>query len=130
MPVEFADGAFRYGHSQVRNAYRLNAAGEPLALFPDLMGFRPVPADRVVDWSELFDLPGRRPAPQRAKAIDGRLVPSLVRLPTEITGEVTDAEFRSLAIRDLQRGLATGLPSGESVARLLGSNRSGRPTST
>ena len=120
VPVEFADGAFRYGHSQVRNAYRLNAGGELLSLFPDLMGFRPVPATHVVDWTQLFDLPARPPAPQRSKAIDGRLVPSLVRLPVEITGEVTDDEFQSLAIRDLQRGLATGLPSGEAVAGMLG----------
>ena len=120
VPVEFADGAFRYGHSQVRNAYRLRPAGEPLALFPDLMGFRPVPAERVIDWSQLFDLPGRPPAPQRAKAIDGRLVPALIRLPAQITGEVREAEFRSLAVRDLQRGLATGLPSGEAVAAALG----------
>ena len=120
LPVEFADGAFRYGHSQVRNAYRLRPGGEPLALFPDLIGFRPVPAEREIDWSQLFDLPGRPPAPQRAKAIDGRLVPALVRLPAQITGEVHEAEFRSLAVRDLQRGLATGLPSGEAVAAALG----------
>jgi len=74
----------------------------------------------VIDWSQLFDLPGRPPAPQRAKAIDGRLVPALVRLPAQITGEVHDAEFRSLAVRDLQRGLATGLPSGEAVAAAIG----------
>ncbi len=120
LPVEFADGAFRYGHSQVRNTYRLRPDGDPLALFPDLMGFRPVPAERVIDWSQLFDLPGRPPAPQRAKAIDGRLVPALVRLPAQITGEVHEAEFRSLAVRDLQRGLATGLPSGEAVAAAIG----------
>ena len=120
LPVEFADGAFRYGHSQVRNRYRLRPGGEPLALFPDLIGFRPVPADRVIDWSQLFDLPGRPPAPQRAKAIDGRLVAALIKLPAQITGAVDQAEFRSLAVRDLQRGLATGLPSGEAVARTLG----------
>jgi hypothetical protein len=98
----------------------MNAAMEPARLFPDLLGFRPVPPEHVADWGVLFDLPGRPPAPQRAKRIDGRLVPSLIRLPTEVTGDLAEAEHRSLAVRDLQRGLAVGLPSGEAVARHLG----------
>jgi hypothetical protein len=52
--------------------------------------------------------------------MDGRLVPSLIRLPVEITGALAAVEHQSLAVRDLQRGLATGLPSGEAVARRLG----------
>jgi hypothetical protein len=120
VPVEFADAAFRYGHSQVRERYAMNAAMAPARLFPDLLGFRPVPPEHVADWGMLFDLPGRPPAPQRAKRIDGRLVPSLIRLPTEITGDLAEAEHKSLAVRDLQRGLAVGLPSGEAVARHLG----------
>lgn len=41
-------------------------------------------------------------------------------LPIEIVGPVDDPATRSLALRDLERGAATGLPSGESVARALG----------
>ena len=37
-----------------------------------------------------------------------------------ITGAVDDDAYRSLAARDLERGEGTGLPSGESVARLMG----------
>ena len=37
-----------------------------------------------------------------------------------ITGDVDVDEYHSLAARDLQRGLATGLPSGEAVARRMG----------
>ena len=120
IPVEFADAAFRYGHSQIRDSYRLNGSMPARRLFPELMGFRPVPLEHAADWGLLFDLPGREPAPQRARRIDGRLVPSLIRLPAEITGELAAAEHQSLAVRDLQRGIATGLPSGESVARHLG----------
>ena len=72
IPFEFADAAYRYGHSQIRHRYRVNAAGGDLPMFPDLMGFGPVPPERAVDWSMLFDLPGTPPA-QRAKRIDGRL---------------------------------------------------------
>lgn len=47
-PVEFADAAYRYGHSQIRQLYRLQADGPPFAVFPDLVGFGPV-GDRLVD---------------------------------------------------------------------------------
>jgi hypothetical protein len=67
----------------------------------------------------MFDVPGR-PAAQRAKPIDGQLPRSLISLPPAITGEVSDSSYRSLAGRDLQRGHGIGLPSGESVAELIG----------
>jgi hypothetical protein len=117
IPFEFADAAYRYGHSQIRHRYAIG--GEHLPLFPDLVGFRPVPSDRVLDWSTLFDLPGRPPA-QRAKKIDGRLPRSLIDLPLAITGEVEEDDLHSLAVRDLERGSGVGLPSGEAVARELG----------
>jgi hypothetical protein len=115
IPFEFADAAYRYGHSQIRARYQVNAEAEPVPLFPDLGGFQPVPADVKVDWAFLFDLPGRPPA-QRAKRIDGCLPASLLRLPLSITGEVDVDAYRSLASRDLQRGRAIRLPSGEAVA--------------
>jgi hypothetical protein len=118
LPVEFADAAFRYGHGQVRERYRLQEGGPALRLFPDLAGFRPI-GDRAVDPALLFDVPGRAPA-QRAKPLDGQLAASLIRLPEQITGRLDAEHHQSLAIRDLQRGVATGLPSGEAVARHLG----------
>jgi hypothetical protein len=119
IPLEFADAAFRYGHSQVRDAFELNSDSPALRLFPDLIGFRPVPAEMVIDWSRLFDVEGASPA-QRAKLIDGRLARSLIELPAAITGEVELEAFQSLAGRDLQRGHSYGLPSGESVAEAMG----------
>jgi hypothetical protein len=119
IPFEFADAAYRYGHSQIRHGYRLQADGPTLPLFPDLLGFRPVPASRTVDWSQLFQFPGR-PAPQPSKKIDGRLARSLIELPTAITGQVEVNAYHSLAVRDLQRGQAYGLPSGEALSRALG----------
>jgi hypothetical protein len=119
IPLEFADAAFRYGHSQVREEFELNARSGRLRLFPDLLGFRPVPAQHAIEWDRLFDVPGK-PSAQRAKLIDGKLVPSLIALPHAITGEVEVDAHRSLAGRDLQRGHAYGLASGESVARAMG----------
>ena len=119
IPLEFADAAYRYGHCQIRHTYLLNHETEPVPVFPDLLGFRPVPQDRAIDWSLFFDVGGARTA-QRAKKIDGKLVGSLIRLPIEVTGEVEDKAYHSLAVRDLQRGQGTGLPSGEAVAHHIG----------
>ena len=119
IPLEFADAAYRYGHGQIRHTYRLVAGGPAVPLFPDLVGFGPLPADRRLDLAQIFDVPGRPPA-QRAKRLDGRLAASLIGLPEQVTGAVAEAAYRSLAVRDLLRGDTTGLPSGEEVARLLG----------
>jgi hypothetical protein len=119
IPLEFADAAFRYGHSQVRDSFELNSGSNELRLFPDLIGFRPVPAELVIEWSRFFDVSGARPA-QRAKLIDGRLARSLIELPAAITGEVELEAYQSLAGRDLERGHAYGLPSGEAVAEAMG----------
>jgi hypothetical protein len=118
IPVEFADAAYRYGHAQIRQTYRLQPDGPLRSVFPDLMGFGPI-GDRRIDWSLVFDVPGHPPA-QRAKRIEGGLTTSLIHLPEAITGQVEEQSYRSLATRDLQRGMGTGLPSGEAVAREIG----------
>jgi hypothetical protein len=118
MPLEFADAAYRYGHSQIRHRYHLNPQSAPVPLFPDLVGFCHVPLEHTIDWKLFFDAPGTHSA-QRCKKIDGKLVRSLIQLPLALTGEVEIADYHSLAVRDLQRGQGVGLPSGETVARFM-----------
>ena len=118
IPLEFADAAYRYGHSQIRHTYVLNDRSGAVRIFPDLVGFKPVAPNHIIDWALLFDSPGR-PTAARAKKIDGRLVGALIALPVALTGEVEVQEFHSLAVRDLERGQGVGLPSGEVVARFL-----------
>jgi hypothetical protein len=119
IPLEFADAAYRYGHSQIRHRYQLNLQTDPVPLFPDLLGFRAIPRERTVDWTLFFDMPGATSA-QRSKKIDGRLVRALIALPVAVTGECEIDDYHSLAVRDLQRGQGVGLPSGEAVARHIG----------
>ena len=119
LPLEFADAAYRFGHSQMRDRYHLQPGGPAFSLIPDLIGFRPAPSSHVVHWPLLLDVPGQPPA-QRARAIDGRLPGALIHLPADVTGPVDDVDHASLALRDLLRGTATGLPSGEAVARRAG----------
>jgi heme peroxidase len=118
IPLEFADAAYRYGHSQIRHKYVLNNKSGPVRIFPDLIGFRRVAPNQTIDWAFVFDSPGQ-PAAARAKKIDGRLVGALIALPVALTGDVEVQEFHSLAVRDLERGQGVGLPSGEAVARFL-----------
>jgi heme peroxidase len=119
IPFEFADAAYRYGHAQIRDRYQVNAHFGPCPVFPDLMGFGAVAPGHTVDWGLQIDVDGHPPA-QRAKRIDSRLPAPLIALPTEISGSEPGTDYASLANRDLQRGQAVGLASGEAVAQRLG----------
>src|ERR1700679_1470900 len=72
-------------------------------------------------WCEHSLTSRRAPPAQRAKKIAGKLVRALIALPVAVTGECEIEDYHSLAVRDLQRGQGVGLPSGESLARHMGS---------
>jgi hypothetical protein len=120
LPVEFAGAAYRYGHSQIRERYRVNEDTEA-ALFgrgDDAfgMGFEAPSAAEAVDWRYLFDLHDPDVVPQNARAIDSLLSPDLLDLPF-----LESDDWRaSLASRNLVRGRQLGLPSGQAVARAMG----------
>jgi hypothetical protein len=119
IPFEFADAAYRYGHAQIRDRYQVNEHFGPYPVFPDLMGFGPVAREHTVDWTLQIDVDGYAPA-QRSKRIDARLPAALIALPTQISGSQPGTDYASLANRDLQRGQAVGLASGEAIAHRLG----------
>lgn len=126
MPVEFAGAAYRFGHSQVRAAYKINEATPALQVFAgtfapgsDLAGFQPAPSTFAIDWSRF--LRGSRASSassrlQLSYRIDPSLTFSLSLLPLPATGSGP----ANLALRNLLRGQQLGLPSGQSVARALG----------
>jgi hypothetical protein len=163
IPVEFAGAAYRYGHSQIRERYRVNddhearffpgpemdetGGGMPdiedLPVDPEdlpfdpgdepieamskpggtteesggddltLAGFGPVPDELVVDWRYFFPHGSADDRVQPARKIDATLPRSLFFLP------FVEGEFDSLAARNLLRGRALRLPSGQAVAERL-----------
>jgi len=119
IPVEFSDGAYRFGHAQIRATFNVNGGLRDVPIFPALVGICPVTPERQVDWKLFFAFEGEAP-PQASRRISPKLVPALMRLPDALVGQTARPEFCSLASRDLYRGHSVALPSGEAIARAVG----------
>ena len=135
IPVEWSVAAYRFGHSLIRPSYHLNETlrgfreGRPLDLFIEhptdetrlqhLAGGRRLPPFWTIDWRMYFPLEG-----SGSLGDDGALLQPARRIDTLLAGSlrflpgVGDAP-RVLAERNLERGRAMGLPSGQAVARRL-----------
>ena len=116
MPVEFSVGAFRFGHSMVRDDYRLNDRHPNVPTLvprvksgPTLAGFRRRPRKLEIEWKHFFFIdPSTRP--QMSMRIDASLAEQLAHLPPE---------GASLPYLNLRRGNDLGLPRGDAVAEKL-----------
>jgi hypothetical protein len=131
-PVEFAVAAFRFGHSQVRNAYNINDARDangnliavpvfdftPDPLIGDLSGGRVLPANRIIDFDNFFaELPQDGGPLLIGRAIDTQISSSLFQLP--IPGAEGGGD-NVLAFRNMLRAKFYDMPSFESVAAAMG----------
>ncbi len=138
VPVEFATAGYRL-HSLVTECYQLNDHKKG-HLFKFRKPFTKIEEDCIIDWKYFFDLSHERPAP-RAKRFDGKIVHTFLDMPGPIDSplewpknlrerpEGTEqdprtqsivAPLHSIAVRNMLRGRALGLPSGQAVARHLG----------
>lgn len=117
IPLEFSAAAYRFGHSLVRHEYTVNTKNFPHQGLDQLFSFThtAVPNNWIVEWFNFFPLPGQ-PAPQNGRQIDAR-----ISAPLHQAGGGQGGNF-DLAGRNLQRGYALGLPSGQAVASELGLN--------
>jgi hypothetical protein len=146
MPVEFSAAAYRLGHSMVRENYNYNRvfnaqggivvaslnllfqftglsgqivgelAGNPQGPLPAAT----VPSNWIIDWRRFFDFgtpaSGQPHSPEsfelnHSRKLDPMIIPQLHTLP---------GGGGNLALRNLQRGVMLGLPSGQSVAKAIG----------
>jgi hypothetical protein len=129
IPVEFSVAVFRFGHSLLPPAARVNFAGDngkplikPLfdANLPDsadpddLRGGKRAPR-RYVDWANLFDLGDGWVQP--SKRIDTRLSTPLFSLP--FLAPRLPENPAALPQRNLLRHLTFGLPSGQAIAAAM-----------
>src|SRR5437899_9104037 len=120
MPVEFSVGAYRFGHSMVRGEYELNDAVQDIPIFAkppeeDLRGFRELPEGHVIQWARFFQFDESQLEVQPSRKIDSRLSFGISILPESVAKEI-----HALAERDLKRGNALGIPSGQAIARAIG----------
>jgi hypothetical protein len=121
IALEFAAAVGRLGHSMVRSRYRLNRGLSLATVAPDafdsLVGFKkPMNGNWGLEWHLFVDpaVPVERrllrDALQMAYKIDASLAAPLARLPSVVV---------NLAERNLIRGRALRLPSGQAVATQL-----------
>ena len=121
MPVEFAVAAYRFGHSMIRDRYVLNTS-LPAAVsgLNNVFAFVRVPrlpvfSNWVVDFNMFFHT--AHPVPgsfNNARKIDSVLAHGLESIPGG------SGILAILAARNLRRGLAMELPSGQAAATALG----------
>ncbi len=131
MPIEFAAGAFRFGHSMVRGNYDWNSAfGHEGSILPTanfalmfqftgngdnpMNGFKTLPQNWVSDWSRT-GLANSEFAQRTTRRIDTN-----VALPLQdMANEGDKVDEKNLAARNLKRGIRMSLPTAQACVDAL-----------
>lgn len=119
LPHEFAI-AFRYGHSQLRDAYFVRQGHsitlfnnlDPGPNFQDLRGGRSLTADRVIDWPYFIAPDDDR---RRSNKLDTLIASDVFDLPESAVPDAPTKFLGNLPQRNLIRSREIGLTSGEKL---------------
>jgi Animal haem peroxidase len=134
IPLEFTVGAYRFGHSMVRESYNFNLnfnrSGQPgttpatlgllftfTALSGQLGNFDTLPENWIAEWENLVDVGGPF---DRARSLDTKLVEPLFALRREDGTPEQPSGATRLAVRNLLRSYLLRIPTGQAVARAVG----------
>src|ERR1041385_4583515 len=125
VPIEFSLAAFRFGHSMVRNAYRLNCRRTRVVI-GELMELgqkgKSISDDDLVEWGTFFDgLPTSGP-PASSSYIDTSVSLAMHGLSAgtiRLANRLEAVDPSNLPVRTLLRGGRAQLPSGQEAAEAL-----------
>src|ERR1041385_5025169 len=125
VPIEFSLAAFRFGHSMVRNAYRLNCRRKRV-LIGELMELgqkaEPISDDDLVEWGTFsHPLPTSGP-PASSSFIDTSVSLAMHGLSAgtiRLANKLEAIDPSNLPVRTLLRGARAQLPSGQEAAEAL-----------
>jgi hypothetical protein len=132
IPVEFAQAAFRFGHSMVRSRYTLGPNNDLVDL-PLLFGGKnttgPLSCGHVINWTNFLLPEGSEIIfginPEVAFRIDTSIIPELFEIPAfalkafvQVKDNKAD-DVPALPFRTMKRGVASLLPSGQKARQAL-----------
>jgi hypothetical protein len=138
MPLEFSAAAFRFGHSMVRSSYQWNGYHSDEISVPARLGQlldqtefsgsigkdggnKAIDSDWIIDWRRFFDFSSLgypKTDTNRAGKIDRVFNLHLEKL-TSFPHNGLSLDVQPIMVRNLLRGLALDLPSGEEVANAI-----------
>ncbi len=120
MPVEFSVAAYRVGHTLVRSLYAVNEQNLDIELFDERFGtegFSTYPESLIVDWRYMLPV-DKAIVPRMCKAVDTLLADEIQSMPDAVVNS-NNPNDKALAFRNLMRGNALSLPSGQAIATAL-----------